>query len=276
MNMLLLSKTLLRNRIRSSIALTLIAAVLCFFVVLPQPAHAQLGLGGVFSAINSVIGIINNTIGPLLQSGIGILNGINQVFQAFSNFWQTVVYPLALINSALALAQLLMRTLTPLLQSIDNINVLSATLPDPTSLESVMRDRSTGDFSTFDQDFRQTYQPIPAPTDIDPGDRQRVDMSDAMSMDVLKQLKAADDVVRQTLQAASLIEQEATQDAPGSAAFLTGAGIIAAVENQATMQRMLAALLRNEAAVLAESNSMLKRHADAVTLFRNDAVSALK
>jgi len=272
----LLLKTLLRKWIRASIALTLVAAVFCFFVVLPQPAHAQLGLGGVFSAINSVIGIITNTIGPLLQTGIGDLKLISSVTQAFSNFWQTVVYPLAAINSALSLAQLLMRTFTPLAQSIANINVSSAMLPNPTSLESVMRDSSTGDFSTFDQDFRQTYQQIPAPTDIDPGDRQRVDMSDAMSMDVLKQLKASDQVVQQTLQAASMIEQEATEDAPGSAAFLSGAGIIAAVENQATMQRMLAALLRNEAAVLAESNSMLKRHADAVTLFRNDAVSALK
>jgi hypothetical protein len=139
-----------------------------------------------------------------------------------------------------------------------------------------MRDSSIGDFSTFDQDFRQTYQQLPAPTDIDPGDRQRVDMSDAMSMDVLKQLKASDQVVGQTLQAASMIEQEATQDAPGSAAFLSGAGIIAAVENQATMQRMLAALLRNEAAVLAESNSMVKRHSDAATQFRGDSTSAFK
>ena len=274
--MLLLFKTLLRKRIRSSIALTLVAAVLCFFVVLPQPAHAQLGLGAVFSAINGVISIITNTIGPLLHTGIGILNGISSVTQAFSNFWQTVVYPLGLINQALSLARQLMTTFTPLALSIHNINVLSATLPNPTSLESVMRDSSTGDFSTFDQDFRQTYQQLPAPTDMDPGDRQRVDMSDAMSMDVLKQLKASDQVVDQTLQAASIIEQEATQQAPGSAAFLSGAGMIAAVENQATMQRMLAALLRNEAAVLAESNSMMKRHSDAATLFRNDAVSALK
>jgi hypothetical protein len=253
-----------------------LVAVLFLFVALPQPAHAQLGLGGVFSAINSVIGIITNTIGPLLQTGIGDLKLISSVTQAFSNFWQTVVYPLASINNALSLAQLLMRTFTPLAQSIANINVSSATLPNPASLESNMRDSSTGDFPTFDQDFRQTYQQLPAPTDIDPGDRQRVDMSDAMSMDVLKQLKASDQVVGQTLQAASMIEQEATQQAPGSAAFLSGAGIIAAVENQATMQRMLAALLRNEAAVLAESTSLLKRHAGAVTLFRNDAVSALK
>jgi hypothetical protein len=109
----LLLKTLLRKRIRSSIALTLVAAVLCFFVVLPQPAHAQLGLGPVIDAVNAVIGIINNTIGPLLQTGIDILNGINQVTQAFSNFWQTVVYPPALINRALSLAHQLMTAFTP-------------------------------------------------------------------------------------------------------------------------------------------------------------------
>ena len=274
--LLFLSKTLLRNRFRPSIAVLLVA-ILCFLVVLPQPAHAQLGgFGSVIGAVNAGIGIINKTIGPLLQTGIGILNGINQVTQAFSDLWQKVVYPLALINRALSLAHQLMTTFTPLALSIHNINVLSATLPNPTALESVIRDRSTGTFSTFDLDFRQTYQPIPPPTDINPGDRQRVDMSDAMSMDVLKQLKASDQVVEQTLQAASMIEQEATQQAPGSAAFLSGEGMIAAVENQATMQRMLAALLRDEAAVLAQSNSLLKRHADAASQFRSDSISTVK
>ena len=164
--MLLLSKTLLRNRLRAPIALLTVVAVLLVFIVLPQPAHAQFGgLSGIISAASGVISIITNTIGPLLQTGIGDLKLISSVTQAFSNFWQTVVYPLASINSALSLAQLLMRTFTPLAQSIANINVSSATLPNPASLESVMRDSSTGDFSTFDQDFRQTYQQLPAPTE---------------------------------------------------------------------------------------------------------------
>jgi len=273
--LLFLSKTLLSNRTRSPIAVMLVA-VLCLFVVLPQPVHAQLGIGVVIAAANAVVDIIKNTIGPLLNTTIGALNGINKVTQAYSDLWQKAVYPLALINRALSLAHQLTATFTPLALSIHNINVLSATLPNPTSLESIMRNRSTADFPSFNQVFRQTYQPIPAPTDIDPGDRQRVDMSDAMSMDVLKQLKASDQVVEQTLQAASIIEQEATQQAPGSAAYLSGAGIIAAVENQATMQRMLAALLRDEAAVLAQSNSLLKRHADAAAQFRGDSMSAMK
>jgi len=51
------------------------------------------------------------------------------------------------------------------------------------------------DFAQFDQAFRTTYQPLPPVTDIDPGDRQRVDMSDALAMDTLKALKASDQVV---------------------------------------------------------------------------------
>ena len=61
-------------------------------------------------------------------------------------------------------------------------------------------------------------------------------MSDALAMDTLKTLKASDDVVNQTLQASQIIEDEAAQAAPGSAAYLTGAGMVAAVENQAMMQ----------------------------------------
>src|SRR5215472_12740037 len=99
--MLFLSQTLRRNRIRLPIALMTLVAALFFFIVLPQPAHAQFGLAGIISAANAVISTITYTIGPLLQSGIGILNGINKVTQAFSDLWQTVVYPRALINRAL-------------------------------------------------------------------------------------------------------------------------------------------------------------------------------
>ena len=139
-----------------------------------------------------------------------------------------------------------------------------------------MRNRSVGDFAQFDQAFRTTFQPLPPATDIHPGDRQRVDISDALAMDTLKTLKASDQVVQQTLQASQIIEDEAAQAAPGSAAYLTGTGLIAAVENQATMQRMLAAELREEAAILAHSNAIRKRQADMASQFRQDTTTLFK
>ena len=79
-----------------------------------------------------------------------------------------------------------------LVRAIDNVNVRSATLPNPTSLEVTMRNGSISDFAQFDQAYRTTFQPLPPASDLHPGDRQRVDMSDALAMDTLKALKASD------------------------------------------------------------------------------------
>ena len=50
-------------------------------------------------------------------------------------------------------------------------------------------------------------------------------MSDALAMDTLKVLKASDQVVQQTVKVSQMIEDEAAQASPGSAAYLTGVGI---------------------------------------------------
>jgi hypothetical protein len=223
-----------------------------------------------------VVAIITNTIGALLGTSNSLLSDINRFFQALANLWQQVVYPIALINQARLLVTQLIAQFRGLVTAIDNISVRSATLPNPTALEGIMRNGSVADFGQFDQVFRTTFQPLPPAANINPGDRQRVDMSDALAMDTLKTVKASDHVVQQTLQAAQMIEDEAAQAAPGSAAFLTGAGLVAAVENQAMMQRMLAAELREEAAILAHTNAIRKRQADMAGQFRQDATTLFK
>jgi hypothetical protein len=200
----------------------------------------------------------------LLGTSNGLLSDINRFFQALVNLWQQVVYPIALINQARLMVTQLIAQFRGLVTAIDNISVRSATLPNPTALEGIMRNGSVADFGQFDQVFRTTFQPLPPAANINPGDRQRVDMSDALAMDTLKAVKASDHVVQQTL------------EAPGSAAFLTGAGLVAAVENQAMMQRMLAAELREEAAILAHANAIRKRQADMAGQFRQDATTLFK
>jgi hypothetical protein len=270
-----MSVTCFTWRARVAIAVVL-AALLVVTLIVPEPAQAQLGIGAVLAAAQAVVDYINNTIGALLNTGIGLLGDINKVVQAFSDLWQKIVYPVALIASAKAMVTEIISEFTGVAVSINNINVLSATLPSPTALEAIIRNASIADFSQFDQTFRQTYQPIPPAGNISSGDQQRVDMDDALAMDTLKALKASDDVVQQTLQAAQIIENEASQDAPGSAAYLTGAGTVAAVENQATIQRMIAAELRQEAGSLAHVNAIRKRYTDMSGQFRQDAASAFK
>jgi hypothetical protein len=263
------------GRGRSTIAGVLVMLI-ALGLVAPPPAKAQLGAIAVTIAAAAVVSLITNTIGSLLGTSNGLLGSINDFMQALVSLWEDVVYPINLINQARAMVNQLVAQFRGLVAAIDNVNVRSATLPNPTALEAIIRNGSVADFAQFDQAFRTTYQPLPPVTDIDPGDRQRVDMSDALAMDTLKALKASDQVVGQTLQAAQIIEDEAAQAAPGSAAFLTGAGLIAAVENQAMMQRMLAAELREEAAILAHTNAIRKRQADMANQFRQDTTTLFK
>ena len=263
------------GRGRSTIAAVLVMLIAIGLVAPPQ-ARAQIGALGVAAAAAAVVSLITNTIGSLLGSANGLLSSINNFFQALVNLWENTVYPIALINQSRMLVTQLIAQFRGLVTAIANVNVRSATLPNPSALEVIMRNGSIGDFAQFNQTYRTTYQQLPPVTDIDPGDRQRVDMSDALAMDTLKTLKASDEVVNQTLQASQIIEDEAAQAAPGSAAYLTGAGMVAAVENQAMMQRMLAAELREEAAILAHANAIRKRQADMANQFGQNTANLFK
>ena len=263
------------GRGRSTIAAVLVMLIAIGLVAPPQ-ARAQIGALGVAAAAAAVVSLITNTIGSLLGSANGLLSSINNFFQALVNLWENTVYPIALINQSRMLVTQLIAQFRGLVTAIANVNVRSATLPNPSALEVIMRNGSIGDFAQLNQTYRTTYQQLPPVTDIDPGDRQRVDMSDALAMDTLKTLKASDDVVNHTLQASQIIEDEAAQAAPGSAAYLTGAGMVAAVENQAMMQRMLAAELREEAAILAHTNAIRKRQADMANQFGQNTANLFK
>jgi len=263
------------GRGRSTVAVILVVLLAIGFLAPPQ-AKAQIGALGVAAAAAAVVSLITNTIGSLLGTANGLLSTINNFLQALVNLWENIVYPIALINQTHMLVTQLIAQFRGLVTAIANINVRSATLPNPSALELIMRNGSITDFAQFNQTYRTTYQQLPPATDIDPGDLQRVDMSDALAMDTLKTLKAADDIVNQTLQAAQIIEDEAAQAAPGSAAYLTGAGIVAAVENQAMMQRMLAAELREEAAILAHTNAIRKRQADMANQFGQNTTNLFK
>ena len=263
------------GRGRSTIAVLLVMLI-GFGLIAPPQAKAQIGALGVAAAAAAVVGLITNTIGALFGTANGLLGSISNFLQALVNLWENIVYPVALINQTRTLVTQLIAQFRGLVTAIDNINVRSATLPNPSALEAIMRNGSIVDFGQFNQTYRTTYQQLPPVTDIDPGDRQRVDMSDALAMDTLKTLKASDDIVNQTLQASQIIEDEASQAAPGSAAYLTGAGIVAAVENQAMMQRMLAAELREEAAILAHTNAIRKRQADMANQFGQNTTNLFK
>ena len=262
------------TRVRRVVALTLVGA-LALTVVAP-PARAQIGIGAVIAAATAVVKLINNVIGGLLNAVRSTIGSINSVLTQFDNLWEQVVYPLQLINRARALVSSMIGQYRGVLTALLQINVSSAQLPNPVALESVIRDRSAGDFPQLTNAFGQTYRAIPQATDAHPMERDLADIDDALAMENLKTLKASDAMVDQMMNAANAIEDEGVNMAPGSAPYLAGAGMIASVKSQAMMQRMIAAAIREEAARVAHDNTIRKRNATFSAQFRTDVETMFK
>jgi hypothetical protein len=265
---------LLVTRVRRVVAVTLVGAV-ALMMVAPS-AKAQLGIGPVIAAATAVVTLINNTIGGLLNAVRGTIGSINGVLTQFDRLWEQVVYPLQLINRARALVSSMIAQYRGLLMALLRVNVSSAQLPNPVALESIIRDRNTGDFAQLTNSFGQAYRAIPQATDAHPMERDLADIDDAMALANLKTLKASDAMVDQMMAAANVIEDEGVNMAPGSAPYLAGAGMIASVKSQAMMQRMVAAAIRQEAARVAHDNTVRKRNAMFGAQFRTDVQTMFK
>lgn len=235
---------------RQVLALTL-AGVLAVALVSPPPAAGQ---GSLLVAIQSVLNVINGLIKTALTS-------INSVRSAVSNFYQQATWPVALINQAKAMVAQMIGQYRGLMQNIFNLDLKSATLPNPSALENVIRNHQTGDFASLTTSFGSTYGAVPDATAVSPADRTMMDMDDALAVDNLKTLKESDQADDLTLQAADNIENAAGQAAPGSAPFLTAGAVVATIQSQALTQKLLAAELRQEAARLAHENALRKREA---------------
>ena len=164
------------TRVRRVVALTL-AGALAFTAVAP-PAKAQLGIPAIIAAAAQVVATINSVIAPLFNAIRATFSAINGVLNQFRNLWEQVVYPLQLINRARALVSSMIAQYRSLLTALMRVNVSSAQLPNPVSLESIMRNRGTGDFGQLTNAFGQTYRAIPQPADAHPIERDLADIDD--------------------------------------------------------------------------------------------------
>lgn len=238
-------------RTRRQLLALVLVGVLAVALVSPPPAAAQ---GSLVGAIQSVVNVINGLIKTAL-------NSIDSVRTAISNFYQQVIWPVALIAQTKAMVAQMTAQYRALMQSIFSIDLRSATLPNPSALEIVMRNHQTSDLASLAAWFRKAYGAVPTASAVSPADRTMMDMDDALAVDNLKTLKESDAADDLALQAADNIENAASQAAPGSAPFLTAAAVVAGIESQALTQKMLASELRQEAAALAHQNALRKRGA---------------
>jgi len=251
---------------RRVIAVVLIGAIAGTMLLSPPRAEAQ---GGLIAAIQAVLNVINGVIQTALTA-------INTARSAMNNLYQTVTWPVEVINQARDLVSQMIGQYRTVMRTTLNINIKSATLADPQALEVLIRDHRVNNFGNLTLAFGNTYRAIPLPTDAGPTDRAMSDMDDALVLDNLKCLKASDQGTDLELRAADNIENAASQAAPGSAPFLTASAVASSVRSQAVTQKMLAAELRQEAARIAHQNELRKHGAISATQLRNAVVNLLR
>jgi len=251
---------LIVNGRRRVLAVTLVGVMALTLVIIPPQAEAQ-GPGGIVQAIQAVQKVINSLILP-------VVNSIHGTRSANSAFFQNTVWPVPSINQSTSLVLQMISKYRNLMSGILNINLRSATLPAPQSMETLIRDHQVNNFVGLTQSFNGTYRTIPAPTDANQVDRDMSDFDDALTLDSLKTLKAADSATDLELQAADSIESAAGQAVPGSIPFLTATATSSSIHSQALSQKMLAAELRQEAARIAHQNGLRKRGAMFTTQLR--------
>ena len=254
------------NSSRRVLVVTVAGILVSTMLVAPPLAEAQ---GGLVQAIQAVLNVING----MLKNA---LTAINTARTAMNALYQNFVWPVQLINQARAQVTQMINQYRALMASILNMNLSSATLPTPQSLETMMRDHRVNNFNSLSQSFGNTYGAIPTSVDASQADRDMSDMDDALTLDSLKTLKASDNATDLEVQAANAVENSASQAAPGSAPFMTASAVASSVRGQALTQKMLAAELRQEAAHIAHQNGFRKRGATFTTQFRTLMMNLLQ
>lgn len=246
-----------------------LAGLLAVAMMVPQPAQAQFNplgaIAGAFSAVNQaasgILDFVDVTMRPELEGIQEASEALREFLGELRRLWEQVVWPLSEINRARGLAQQLISTFRGPMNSLYAIGVNSAQLPNSIRLESAMRNRQVNDHAALMAAFQQAFGDLPTPTDVHREDRDLIDVDDALAIDQLMTLKMGDAAADQVLLAAEAIEDEGTEMAPGTAAMVSAAAYIAAVQSQAHVQKMIAGQLRQEAARLAHDTMLLKRGA---------------
>jgi hypothetical protein len=233
---------------RRVVGVTLIAT-LTAGMVFPPPVYAQFGIIG---AIQNILNIINGAIR-------NALNTIGAVSQSLQALHQQIIWPVQLINRARSAIASLIAQFHGVMQSIHSAPVSSATLPVPVGLEVIIRNRQTNDFPALTQSYYQAFGNLPSADEADPLARNMIDIDDGLALATIKTLKATDQVGDLIMQTGDQVEDEVRSAAPGSAPFLSASAMAANIESQAMMQKMLAAMLRQEAARIAHENAIRKR-----------------
>ena len=179
--------------------------------LLPATARAA-GIGDILTLFQTIT-TIQGAIG-------GALSGIQTLNSTINNFRQQTIWPVAAINQAKASVTSTIARYRGLMSQIQTIKNNSATLANPSRLESVFRNGQAGSIAQLPLMYAKVYATIPPPTDARPVHRNMIDMDDALAMGSLKTTVLSDQTTQGMLALADQLEQQSAAAAPGSGPML--------------------------------------------------------
>ena len=239
--------------------LVLFVAGLLVFV----PVAANAGITDIITLLTTITSTLQNAIGT-------VLSGIQSIRTTITQFEQQVVWPVALINQTKTQVAQVRSQFATLAGQIESIPTSSATLVSPKQLETLLRSQQAANLPQISASYTQVFQALPAANQATATQRNLIDIDDAMTLGALKTATASDQGTQQMLSIADSLEQQAAASAPGSAPIVTAQAAAANLQNQAMLQRLMAAELRQEAARLAHGNVLRKQSAEANRTLRNN------
>jgi hypothetical protein len=242
--------------------------LLLLAVVLAPPSAQAAGIGEILTLFTTITSTIQGAIG-------GALSGIQTLNSTINNFRQQIVWPLAQINQARAFVASTRSQYGGLMAQIHAIKNNSATLANPTQLESAFRNGQSGAIGEFQPLYTNVYGRVPPSNDARPVHRNMVDMDDALAQGSLKTTVLSDQTTQGMLALADSIEQQSATAAPGSAPMLATQAGISELESQAYLTKILASELRQEGAKLAHQNWLLKQSAASTRNLQNQVQQVL-
>lgn len=252
----------LTNHSRKGTTATVLALVLLL------PAAASAGIGDIVSLFEAITGTVSNAIAPALSQIQAAESRVRQLERQ-------VVWPEALIVQARSKVRQVRARFSAAAEQIRSRALHSATLAEPAQLENLLR---SGDISRFDhiaRSYHHVFERVPAPQSATSAQRALLDIDDASALSALKIATVSDAAGEDELRVAESMEQQAAGSAPGSAPLFSAQARIAELQSQAMLQRLLAAQLRQEAALLAHDNAVRKQGAASLEDLRGNMLRLL-
>lgn len=235
---------------------------LMVLVVLMLPMAANASVGDIIQLLVTITNTLKGEIGQLL-------GGIQKVNAARQNLQQQVVWPITAINQAKGSVLQVRSQFSGLANQVHAIEVSSATLANPQQLELVLRSNQAANVGGIQPAYLKIYGAVPSVTEAAIADRNLMDVDDAMAAGSLKTAAISGQASEQMLGVADSLERQSALTSPGAAPLLTAQAQVANLQNQAFLQKMLAAELRQEATRLAHDNAAIKSGAEANRNLRN-------